>query len=236
MTSIYLIRHGQASFGKADYDCLSELGQQQATHLGTGFRARLNGFDKVVRGSMQRHQQTADGCLSAMGQSNIEAGIIKQDVDAAWNEYDHQDILAQFNSELATAQGVKAYVSRQDNPHKALEQVIAQAFSRWISSDYNEDYAESWPDYQARIQKALANLINGLDGQKHVAVFSSGGPIALLSQAILGVPAKNLMTLNWTLVNCGITKLISSRKGVILSSLNEHARFEGDNKHLLTYK
>ena len=111
-----------------------------------------------------------------------------------------------------------------------------QAFSRWISSQHNDDYAESWPNYQARIQAALANLISGFDGQKRVAVFSSGGPNALLSQAILRVPAENLMALNWTIVNCGITKLISTRKGVILSSLNEHSAFEGENKHLLTYK
>lgn len=231
MTAIYLIRHGQASFGKADYDCLSELGEQQATHLGHAFKGKIDRFDKVVRGSMQRHQQTADGCLAAMGQKDDE-----QQLDARWNEYDHQDILAQFDSELATAQGVKDYVSRQDNPHKALEKVITQAFSRWISSQHNNDYIESWPDYQARIQAALAGLISHLDGQKAVAVFSSGGPIALLSQALLSVPAENLMTLNWTLVNCGITKLINTKKGVILSSLNEHSAFEGDNKHLLTYK
>jgi broad specificity phosphatase PhoE len=231
MTSIYLIRHGQASFGKAEYDCLSELGEQQATHLGASFRDRSAGFDKVVRGSMQRHQQTADGCLSAMGQKHIEPQL-----DAGWNEYDHQDILAQFDSQLATAHGVKVYVSQQDNPHKALKHVIGQAFSRWISSQHNDDYVESWPAYQARIQKALATLISGLDGEKRVAIFSSGGPIALLSQAMLGVPAENLMTLNWTLVNCGITKLIDTRKGVILSSLNEHSAFEGKHKHLLTYK
>jgi broad specificity phosphatase PhoE len=231
MTSIYLIRHGQASFGKAEYDCLSELGEQQAMHLGASFNTRLKGFDKVVRGGMQRHQQTADGCLSAMGQKHMEP-----QVDAAWNEYDHQDILSQFDSELATPQGVKTYMSRQDNPHKALKQVIGQAFNRWIGSQHNDDYFESWPAYQARIKTALANLVSDLDGQKRIAVFSSGGPIALLSQAILGVPAENLMTLNWTLVNCGITKLISTRKGAILSSLNEHSAFEGENKHLLTYK
>jgi broad specificity phosphatase PhoE len=180
---------------------------------------------------MQRHQQTADGCLSAMGQKDIEL-----QVNAGWNEYDHQDILAQFNPELATPQGVRAYMREQDNPHKALEQVIGQAFKRWIGSQHNADYIESWPDYQARIQTALTHLIIKLDGEKRVAVFSSGGPIALLSQAILGVPAENLMALNWTLVNCGITKLISTRKGAILSSLNEHSAFEGDRKHLLTYK
>jgi broad specificity phosphatase PhoE len=231
MTAIYLIRHGQASFGKAEYDCLSELGEQQARHIGESLRARVGGFDKALRGSMQRHQQTADGCLSAMGQKDIEL-----QVNAGWNEYDHQDILAQFNPELATPQGVRTYMREQDNPHKALEQVIGQAFKRWIGSQHNADYIESWPDYQARIQTALSHLISELDGEKRVAVFSSGGPIALLSQAILGVPAANLMALNWTLVNCGITKLISTRKGTVLSSLNEHSAFEGDRKHLLTYK
>lgn len=231
MTAIYLIRHGQASFGKAEYDCLSELGEQQAIHLGNSFKARIAGFDKIVRGSMQRHQQTATGCLTALGQADIA-----QQQDANWNEYDHQDILAQFNPELATAAGVKNYVSRQDNPHKALQQVIAQAFERWIGSKHNSDYGEPWPDYQARIQSALANLVNNLIDEKNVAVFTSGGPIALLSQALLGVPANNLMTLNWTLVNCGITKLINTKKAVILSTLNEHSAFEGSNKGLLTYK
>jgi broad specificity phosphatase PhoE len=231
MTSIYLIRHGQASFGKADYDCLSEVGEQQSTHLGASLSKRLAGFDKVIRGAMQRHQQTADGCLLAMEQKDTQPQL-----DAGWNEYDHQDILTQFDSQFATAQGVKTYMSHQDNPHKALEKVIGQAFKRWIGSQHNDDYIEPWPVYQARIQAALANVIRDLDGEKRVAVFSSGGPIALLAQSILGVPAENLMALNWTLVNCGITKLIITKKGVILSSLNEHSVFEGTNKHLLTYK
>lgn len=218
MTSIYLIRHGQASFGKAEYDCLSELGEQQATHLGASFTKRIEGFDKVVSSNIQRHQQTADGCLLAMQQSNIQPQL-----DAEWNGYDHQDILAQFDSELSTAQGVKTYMSRQDNPHKALEQVISQAFSRWIGSQHNDDYIESWPTYQARIKTALANLVSSIDGQKRVAVFSSGGPIALLSQAILGVPTENLMALNWTLVNCGITKLISTKKALFYRHLTSTA-------------
>lgn len=231
MATIYLIRHGQASFGKADYDCLSELGEQQATHIGHNLKSRVTAFDKVVRGTMKRHQQTAENCLAAMGQNNIEP-----QTNAGWNEYDHQDILAQLNPELATAAGVKAYLSKHDNPHNVLEQIIGQAFSRWIGSQHNDDYVESWPEYQSRIQTALADLIDDMQGAKRIAVFSSGGPIALLSQAILGVPAENLMALNWTLVNCGITKLISTKKGVILSSLNEHYGFEGENKHLLTYK
>ncbi|MFT4940678.1 MAG: broad specificity phosphatase PhoE [Paraglaciecola sp.] len=233
MASIYLIRHGQASFGAANYDCLSAMGQQQASHLGQVLATRLGAFDKVALGSMKRHKQTAEACLTA---STSESVALPLEIDADWNEYDHQDILSQLNSEFATAAGVKAYVAAQDNPHKALENLVSEAFKRWIDSQHDEEYVEAWQDYQRRIQGALAKLVANLQGAKKVAVFTSGGPIALLSQHILGVPAKKLMQLNWTLLNCGVTKLITTRSGVILSSLNEHSAFEGEHQRLISYK
>ena len=42
MTTIYLIRHGQASFGAESYDKLSATGEQQATVLGQYFQNILN--------------------------------------------------------------------------------------------------------------------------------------------------------------------------------------------------
>ncbi|MEQ9737575.1 MAG: phosphoglycerate mutase family protein, partial [Algiphilus sp.] len=59
MGAIYLIRHGQASFGKADYDQLSSTGMQQASRLGEALSMRLPHPDVVVAGAMLRHQQTA---------------------------------------------------------------------------------------------------------------------------------------------------------------------------------
>ena len=38
MTTIYLIRHGQASFGAESYDKLSEKGELQAQRLGQYFK------------------------------------------------------------------------------------------------------------------------------------------------------------------------------------------------------
>jgi broad specificity phosphatase PhoE len=44
MGNLYLVRHGQASFGAADYDQLSELGQRQSVRLGEYFAGnRCNG-------------------------------------------------------------------------------------------------------------------------------------------------------------------------------------------------
>ncbi|MFP2905716.1 histidine phosphatase family protein [Pyxidicoccus sp. 3LFB2] len=41
MGVVYLVRHGQASFGAADYDQLSETGLAQARVLGETLRPRL---------------------------------------------------------------------------------------------------------------------------------------------------------------------------------------------------
>ena len=59
---------------------------------------------------------------------------------------------------------MKAYTSKQDNLHKALEQII-HTFSYWIGSQHNDDYSLSWPDYQAKIQAALTSLMSSLDGK-----------------------------------------------------------------------
>ncbi|MDE2077727.1 MAG: histidine phosphatase family protein, partial [Burkholderiales bacterium] len=67
MGAIYLIRHGQASFGASNYDQLSELGHQQARVLGEALLPRLARVDAAVTGTLQRHQATASSCLEAMG-------------------------------------------------------------------------------------------------------------------------------------------------------------------------
>jgi len=74
MAVVYLIRHGQASFGKANYDQLSDLGHQQSIRLGLAWAERLPMFDKVYLGSMLRHKQTANNCLTAMKMTMMNHG------------------------------------------------------------------------------------------------------------------------------------------------------------------
>lgn len=225
MTVIYLIRHGQASFGADDYDCLSELGEQQAQKVGKFLTEIVPAFDTIIRGDMLRHKQTADFALPST----------KVKIDANWNEYDHQDILGQLDPRLATAAGIKQYLAEFTQPNQKLNELIKQAFSRWIAGKHDGCYQESWPVYQKRIHQALNNTLENHKNSKHIAVFTSGGPIALVAQHLLKVPTENLMSLNWSLVNCGVSKLITTSQGLMLSSLNEHSIFDGKSKHLLSY-
>ena len=61
MGHVFLVRHGQASFGADDYDQLSALGQQQSIRLGQYWRERGMAFEAVLIGSLKRHRQTWEG-------------------------------------------------------------------------------------------------------------------------------------------------------------------------------
>src|SRR5215212_4740339 len=87
MSVVLLVRHGQASWGAADYDRLSSLGEQQSRVLGAALAARGVRPDLVVRGAMRRHRQTAEAAAAAAGW----AGDVVE--DAGWNEFDHQQML-----------------------------------------------------------------------------------------------------------------------------------------------
>ena len=232
MTSIYLIRHGQASFGEENYDQLSSLGKEQAERLGKVIRERVGGFDQVCLGSMHRHRQTAVACLNSIDQSSSEDQWRE---DARWNEYDHQQILARLDAQFQTASSVKKYLQQHSNPTQELSRIFSQAMQRWMRGEH-DDYSESWVAYQQRVRAALDHVIETYRDHDHVAVFTSGGPIALISQYLLGVPAERLMSMNWTLLNCGVTKLVLTKDQLFVASLNEHTAFEGEYKHMLSYR
>lgn len=233
MAIIYLIRHGQASFGKDNYDQLSDLGHTQAIHLGQALSKRLSGFDVISLGSLARHEQTATNCLNAF---EVDYKAASPQVDSGFNEYNHQEILGVYRPEYSSARSMMVFIHQQDNPKEFFEFEFNAAMDRWISGDHDDDYSESWQDFNNRVHGALDSVVERNKGAKSIAVFTSGGPISLISQALLGVEAHKIMHMNWTLMNCGITKVVTTGSRRFLASLNEHTHFEGtENKHLITY-
>lgn len=231
MPSIYLIRHGQASFAKQNYDLLSPLGEEQARHLGKSLVHRIASVDHVVTGSMVRHKQTAQHCLEG-----LSCALPEISEDDGWNEYDHQQILHRLSDDFATPEGIQRHVAQQPNPKAAFESLFNEAVHRWMSGDHDGDYSESYIQFKTRVNRALDDLVAQHANAGNILVFTSGGPIALLTQALMQTGESRLTQLNWTLVNCGITKLVKTKDRLFLSTLNEHSHFEGSNTHMITYK
>ena len=67
MGTLYLVRHGQASLGAADYDQLSALGTRQCERLGAWFAAHGVAFDAVYVGTLRRHAQSLQAIAAAHG-------------------------------------------------------------------------------------------------------------------------------------------------------------------------
>src|SRR5699024_551564 len=115
MPVIYLIRHGQASFGAANYDALSDEGWEQSRILGRHLREQNLGAPRVVCGAMQRHRETAEATLEALGLPGEWA------TDNGFNEYDHQTLLQVHWPESQDREAVKRWMGEQDNPHRAFQ-------------------------------------------------------------------------------------------------------------------
>ncbi|MBY5921582.1 histidine phosphatase family protein [Ferrimonas balearica] len=226
MSAIYLIRHGQASAGAEDYDELSPLGCQQAAHLGAELARRGVKPAAVICGALRRHQQTAEHCLTGAG-LGLEWQTLPQ-----WNEYDHRQILSAYNPEYHEISALRDAMGAQADPAAFVYSELKAAFARWLSGEHDADYVESAQAFRARVQMALAGLPT--PGAGPIWVFTSGGPITVVTQTLLGLEPRELFSINARLVNAGITKLVPDEAGWGLVSLNEHAAFEGRPEWITT--
>ena len=230
MGAVYLIRHGQASFGKTDYDELSPTGVEQGRILGLALRARVPQVDAVVTGAMKRHRQTAASCLEAM-----QLAAATQDIPG-FREYDHDEIIVRHEPRFARPETMMAELAKMPEPRRAFQAIFGQAMERWIGGGHDAEYSESWPVFRERCIGALDQLIASLGPSKTALVFTSGGVISAICHALLKFPTQQAYQLNLTLANCGVTKIIYSERARYLSTLNEHAHFEGMQHKLITYR
>lgn len=231
MGAIYLIRHGQASFGAADYDALSPLGVEQARILGTALKQRGVQVDRIASGPMRRHRQTAEACLEGMEISS------RWDEHPGWKEYDHDEMIARYDERYTDPVKRHTYFANEPDPRRAFQAMFERASERWIGGEHDADYAETWPAFNARVNGALQDLHRSLQGSKTVLVFTSGGVIASIAADLMRVPLRDASRLNRIIANASVTKLIYSDRGLYLSTFNEHAHFEGErSKQLITYR
>ena len=226
VATIILVRHGQASFGAADYDPLSELGHEQSRRLGERFGDAGTVFDRAVTGTLRRHSQTADACLAAAGSAPI------RHQDAAFDEYDHSELLARHDARFVTPDGMRDALASEADPRRAFQRQFALAFQRWIGGTHDVDYRESFPSFRARAVAGLERLLAAASPVERLVVFTSGGPIAAILQWVLGIPDDRVASIHFSLVNASVTTIRVGGSGPHLVTLNcfqhlEHARAPG---------
>ena len=212
MPTLLLVRHAQGSFGGADYDVLSERGHEQATALADELGARGVNVTRLVSGSLARQRDT----LAPVA----ERFALELEADPRWNEYDSGDIIEGQASPSGFA-----------GTQREFQALLDGALVAWVTKAEG-----SWPAFRDRIDDALAELMASLASRETAVVSTSGGPIAAVGVALLGLPPERLVALNRVTVNAGVTKVVSGASGATLVSFNEHGYLERQGHSLLTYR
>lgn len=230
MAAIYLIRHGQASFGKADYDQLSEHGMKQAQILGKYWQS-LAKPDKFYSGDLLRHGQSLEHFLE--GYQKNEAPVI---IHSGFNEFDHVDILKRYKPQWGDFTQKSSSMPEQQETNKVIQKEFFQAMNRWILSNKSGEYKESWQQFKTRCIGALQKIImQALSDKKtvlasgeskNILIFTSGGPISVIIQHILQLSDKKMLVMNQQLRNTSVTKLLFSENVLSIDYINNYSHLE----------
>ncbi|MEN6670643.1 histidine phosphatase family protein [Psychrobacter sp. B38] len=264
MTTILLARHGQASFGQENYDQLSELGKTQAQMLGQHYANTQRQIDVVLTGSLVRQQDSAryfweryqsslndeHVALDENNSSNsnsvpLSPALNLNDPDSyvlpQFDEFNHQDVFAKSDPAFSSRAAVAAELAKSETPNLRLAELFDHAMARWHGGDNDQDYIESWPQFNNRAQQALeqvcTKVVNlNLDRDSTVLVFTSGGVIAAITAQLLKQGSQTAYQLNKTLVNTGVTSLTLKGDRVRLLSLNEYSHLFSEGKQFVTWR
>ena len=206
MGTIYLVRHGQASFGANDYDQLSPLGMQQAQQLGSYWHARKMRFDAVYTGTLKRHVQTLQGIAQTLPELPPATQL------PALNEYDSHALIHSIHPEtLGPVDTPEAY--------RAHFRLLCDAMAQWMSGVISPEGMPSWEDFSGGIRHALEEM------RRHhhtgnVLVVSSGGPISTAASLVLSAPPEVAIALNMRIRNTAVSELSMSSKRLMLQTFN----------------
>ena len=169
MSLLLLVRHGQASWGAADYDNLSPLGEEQSRLLGKHLASLGIAPARLWVGGMRRHLQTADAARDAAGWD------LEPQVDEGWAEFDHVQIL-EAHGDAPDAHGM---------PITDFNVLFDAAIRRWTGGEHAEDYAEPFEAFTARVDAVVERAAHELGKGETGVVFTSGGPIAWAAARLL---------------------------------------------------
>jgi broad specificity phosphatase PhoE len=223
--SIYLIRHGQASFGADDYDVLSPTGIRQAEILGQHLAELGISFDRCLAGDLRRQQHTANSALEQFAAVGLPVPILE--TDAAFNEFDADAVIRALLPAMLPEEPEALNILRNAAQNRSeFQRIFALIIERWLSGTYDTPGLESWLGFVERVQAGLQRILEQADNTQKIAVFTSGGTITALLHLITQMPAKQAFELNWQIVNTSLNHLKFRGREVALASFNSHAHLQ----------
>jgi broad specificity phosphatase PhoE len=239
MALLTLVRHGQASFLKENYDKLSERGELQSRILGEYWLRTGAVFDQVYHGPACRHLRTGE----------IVAEVYRQG-GAAWpdpvtlpelDEYPGIAVVRTFLPGLMeTHEDIRALeaefrqAGEQSVAFRTYDKLFARITRMWVDEELDSPDVEPWKDFCARVDRGMARIKADVGKKTRIVVFTSGGVIAATVRAALDLSPQRTLEMSWTSRNASYAEFLFSPERFSLSSFNNHPHLE--DEELLTYR
>ncbi len=230
MSTLYLIRHGQACFGSEDYDRLSPLGCEQVAMLRDHLRTLGVAPHEVWSGSLRRQVHTAD--------------ILNDDsappprVERGFDEYRAEPLVQAW---LAGPGRETSLARWQDNPQRAsprdYQRLLEAAGLAWIHGELDADAPELWPAFRKRVGAGLAAVMRSAGRGRRVAICTSAGVIGAALGHVLTLDDRQALSLSWSVYNASLTVLVFDERRTSLSSFNALPHLDKPGlQRLITYR
>lgn len=235
MSEIYFVRHAQASFGRENYDRLSDLGVKQAKILRDYFTHLGLTFHSAYSGSMKRQTGTANTVISRTMEdySKLELRIAPE-----FNEYDSSSIITSHLPHMTREDpSISEALTRMYTDRKAFQRVFEGAMLRWISGSYPLPTLETWGEFALRVRAGVTRVMEENGRRKRIVIFSSGGPLSAVMQMALELSDEEALRLAWQIRNASVSTFKYNDSRVSLSSFNSVAHLEyHKDPDLITYR
>jgi broad specificity phosphatase PhoE len=227
VSTLYLVRHGQAAFGSDDYDRLTPLGAEQCASLARHWRSIGRSPAFIYAGAMRRHRESAQAFVAALAAEGVATPAVE--TVAGLEEYDHVALLDGFARLNA---GMPDFAACWRD-RRVLHHTLQQALAAWTGEGV-EGYG-AFPAFRDRCAAALDGIMVGIGRGRDAVLFASAGSLAAAMQPLLGIGDWPVMRLTLEFYNTGVSRILFTGASASVESLNGIAHLEQPGMlHLIT--
>jgi broad specificity phosphatase PhoE len=239
MGILYLVRHAQASFLEQNYDKLSPLGETQSRLLGEHWAQRKIIFDRVSVGPCARHKDTVKLVSAAYHQAGLN--FPEPQTLPEFDEYHAEEVLRgtlpallEKDQKIRDLHAAFQAAANTTEQRTTFQQLFAAVIGDWVRGVISLEGVEAWQEFCARVNSGLDKFLSADKRGEKVAVFTSGGPIAVATQRALHLSPEATLQMTWMSRNSSWSEFLYSAGRFTLSSFNIHEHI-ADPK-MLTYR
>jgi broad specificity phosphatase PhoE len=218
VSTLYLIRHGQASYGVANYDRLSPRGIQQAQRIGdalAGLPLHADRLDALYAGPLERQRGTAEHMVTSARAGGRELPPIT--ILPELTEYPAFELLRHWVPRLAAEDpafgGLLEGGMEQPEMIALLDRAFDHIIGRWGRGELTVEGVESVADFVARVRRAIETIVRGHGKGARVAAVTSGGVIGVALQLALGLDAQCTLDTMKMVRNASISEFVWRSNG-----------------------